>query len=200
MTSPAPPAPPASSASTRSRTTKRIALGTVGGAALVVVLLAAFFLAVPVDSGQQVMREGNEEDLRALVSVVLGSYGDLTALVTSAFGAVAFLVAFQHKDGQRLSDRAWGMLSAGIVCLTGALVLTLLGRELMLLMIARNAVELTLPALLVGRWATYICLIAAAVLVGFFAVEVAVTPAAEHPAPPPSTAPPTEAPVETTKA
>ena len=171
-------APRAGEPAPRARTTKRIAVGTVAGASLVMLLLVIFFFAIPVDSGLQIMREGNEEDLRAMVSVVLSSYGELTALVTSAFGAVAFLVAFQHKQGRGLSDRAWGMLSAGLVCLTGALVLTLLGREVMLLMIARNAVELTLPALLVGRWATYICLVAAAVLVGFFAVEVAVTPAA----------------------
>jgi len=69
---------------------------------------------------------------------------------------------------------AWGYLIAGIILLAGALILCFLGKEHLLVMTARNAIDFSLPALRFGRWAMYISLTSGSVLIGFFALEVAV--------------------------
>jgi len=117
-----------------------------------------------------------EADVHAVTETMLGVYADTVALLTTSFGAIAFLVAYQQKRSAVLSNRSWGLLSAGVIFLSGGLIICLASREVLLTMVAQNAVDLTLPALLYGRWVTYLCIVLAAICVGFFATEAASAP------------------------
>ena len=160
---------------------QRVILSTIVAAATVVVALWIWLSRWEQTSGQGLIADSPdggllEADVRAVTELMLGVYADTVALITTAFGAVAFLVAFQQQRSASLSHRAWGLLSAGVIFLAGGLIICLASREVLLTMVARNAVDLTLPALLYGRWSTYLCIVLAAVCVGFFAAEAASAP------------------------
>jgi dolichyl-phosphate-mannose--protein O-mannosyl transferase len=115
-------------------------------------------------------------EIREAATLLIESYRGLTDLATAAFGAVAFFVAYQQQRGVELSTWAWSLLGAALLLLFGALMFSLLGRELLVSMISANAVAIDAVALQVGRRAFYICFLVAAIAVGVFALDVALTP------------------------
>jgi hypothetical protein len=160
---------------------QRVIVGTIVGATVVVAALCLWLLLWEQTTGQAIIADSPdggllESDVRDVTNLMLGVYADAIRLVTTAFGAITFLVGYQQKRSAVLSHRAWGLFSAGVIFLTGALIICLMSREILLTMVAQNAVDLTLPALLYGRWATYLCMTLAAVCVGFFATEAASAP------------------------
>jgi hypothetical protein len=116
------------------------------------------------------------EQVREIVATMLDTYGALTQLISASFGAVAFLVAFQQQNRVPIVLRTWALLALGLAFLGGALMLSLLGSEALLVMIERNAVDLGAPALRYGRWATYALLLVAAAFLGLFALDVSASP------------------------
>lgn len=162
---------------------QRVITGTIVGAVIVVTALCLWLLLREQTTGQAIIADSPEgglleSDVREVTDLMLGVYADTIGLITTAFGAITFLVAYQQKRSAVLSHRAWGLFSAGVIFLTGALIICLASRETLLTMVAQNAVDLTLPALLYGRWTTYLCMVLAAVCVGFFATEAASAPEA----------------------
>lgn len=99
-------------------------------------------------------------------------YTNYTKLILTAFGVVGFIVSYQQKKDLVLSLRAWALIGSGVILLTGALILSILGQELLLKMIEQNVIDLSLQSLNFARWASYGCLILAAMLIGFFCMEV----------------------------
>jgi hypothetical protein len=114
------------------------------------------------------------DELLSVTKEVLQTYADLIQIVSASFAVVAFLIGYQQKRNVALSGRAWALLTTGIILLTGALLFCLIGREMLLTMMAQNSVDLSLARLLYTRWAAYGCLVGAGALVGFYAVEAAV--------------------------
>ena len=154
---------------------RRVAAWLVLIALTIVGLVVAMVLIAPgADSGTQVIREGEHsaEDVRDAAKLLIDSYGSLVSLVSAAFGVVAFLVTFQQGRGGRLSVRAWGLLLAAVVLLSGALILAFSGRETLLAMVTHNAVDITLPVLAISRWTSYACVVMAGALTVWFAMEV----------------------------
>jgi hypothetical protein len=141
--------------------------------ALVIVSLfvAAVLIAPGADAGVQLIREGNGEDVREAVKLLIDAYASLVALVSAAFGVIAFLVTFQQSRGGTLTARAFGILFAAVVLLVGALILAFVGRETLLSMVTHNAVDITWPVLSIARWASYACTVLAAALTVWFAME-----------------------------
>jgi hypothetical protein len=126
-----------------------------------------------VDVALQLWGESAEPgDVRDTVTMVLGTYGSLTQLITASFGAVALLIAFQQSNRLAIPVRGWILLVAGLGFLAGALMFALLGTETLLMMAERNAVALDAPALRYGRWALYGCFLLAATLIGLYALDL----------------------------
>jgi hypothetical protein len=122
------------------------------------------------------IRPGQAEDTREAVKILLDSYSALITLITAAFGATAFLISLQKDKASAVSSRAWKLLFVGVVFLLLALSLSLVGREQIMVMMTRNAVDLNLPSLTLVRWLSYACLTLATIFVMSFAFEVASPP------------------------
>lgn len=148
--------------------------GLIVGGVLVLLGIGVFLLRIRYEVGL-IAADDAPDQVRALTQMVLDGYDAIISLVTAAFGALAFLVTYQQNQTTQVTTRAWALLSLGLVFLTGALMLALLGREYIVLMLTRNAVELGIPMLSYGRWATYGCVTLAAVFISFFAVEAAIS-------------------------
>lgn len=161
---------PAEPVSGRKRT---IVVLATAGLAIVGVIVAMIVFAAGPDAGIQIIREGNADDIREAVKLLIDAYTSLVALISAAFAVVAFLVTFQQNRGDLLTARAWGMLICAVVLLTGGLILAFIGREILLTMIAHNAVDITLPILSISRWAIYGLAAVAAALIAYFALEMA---------------------------
>lgn len=144
--------------------------------AIVIFLLALFFIFTPVDSGLIVYQDSDTKQVQDILKTFLESYYKLTDFIIASFGGLSFLITYQAKNGANVTKRAWALFSGGSILLAGALILCFLGRELLLNMTARNAIDFSLPALKFGRWAMYICVTLAAMLIGFFALDVALAP------------------------
>jgi hypothetical protein len=110
------------------------------------------------------------------VKLTLDSYRDLIQVLSASFAIVPFLVGYQSKNRLEVSGDAWLRLSVGVLLLGTALLLALLGRERILTMLARDAVDLAANNLLALRWMSYTCLTLAAVLVSSYAVSAANSP------------------------
>ena len=154
---------------------RKIVLWATVTATVVLTAVAAMLLFSRADTGDQLIREGSVEDIREAAKILLDSYTSLITLVTAAFGAVAFLLTFQQTQGTIVTTRAWVILTVGVVLLTLALFLAFVGREELLIMVTRNAVDITLPVLSITRWLCYLCIVVAATMVSSFAVEVTVS-------------------------
>lgn len=113
------------------------------------------------------------EELRAASALMLDVYADLIKLIASAFAATAFLLTLRQKSRATITKSLWLLLYGGVVLLSIALFVCLASRERLLTSIAHNAVDLTLPMLLYGRWISYACLALAALCIGLFAVRAA---------------------------
>jgi len=146
----------------------------VSSGIVVIFLIGFFFIFIPVDSGLIVYEDSSTSQVQEILKIFLGEYSNLSDLILASFGAVSFLVTYQYKVGAILSNTAWAYLSAGIILMAGALILCFLGKEQLLTMAARNAIDFNLSALKFGRWAMYMSLTSGAVLIGFFALQVAV--------------------------
>jgi hypothetical protein len=156
------------------RAMRSIAGGLMLASAVGALLVGLFLLRTHYSVGYAAFDVDKMEDVRAIINLILSSYDNAISLATAGFGAIAFLVTFQQKQRTNVTNRAWALLGAGLVFLASALVLSLLGREVILLMITRNAVDLSVPMLTYGRWFGYSSIVLAAILVSFFAIEVTV--------------------------
>ena len=136
--------------------------------ALIVVLLVN-----PTQEGDPLMRGDPPAPLLEITKVTLDAYTDFIRLLTGSFAVVAFLVGFQGQRRARVPRLAWTELAAGVLLLACALLTTLLGRERILTMIARDAVSLSADSLLYMRWFSYVCFTVAALLVSAFAAATA---------------------------
>jgi hypothetical protein len=103
--------------------------------------------------------------------LTLESYGDLIQLLSASFAVVPFVIGYQSQRRAHVPAAAWFRLSVGVLLLGTALLLALLGRERILTMVARDAVNLGADNLLYLRWASYTSFTLAAVLVSSFAVS-----------------------------
>ena len=108
-----------------------------------------------------------------VVKLTLEGYRDLAQLLTASFAVVSFLVGYQSKNRLELPKQAWFRLSVGVFLLGVALLLTLMGQEKLLTMLARDAMALGSEALLYLRWGSYTAFCVAAVFVSTFAVSAA---------------------------
>jgi len=124
------------------------------------------------------------EPLAGALTIAQVFFSDFTALVTTAFGAVAFLVSVQQRNRIMPSTAAHVCLTLALAALTVALMLSLLGSEIVLTMIGNNAVDLSVAGLRIVRWSMYFSLMTAALFLGWFALELMTTtpaPAASAP-------------------
>jgi hypothetical protein len=158
----------------RARPTRVVAAGLILAGTIAALLVGVFLLRIQYSTGYAAFDTEKPDEVRAIISVMIASYDNTIGLVTAAFGAVAFLVAYQQKQRAVVTPMAWALLGAGLVFLTAGLILALFGREFIILMITRNAVELGIPMLNYGRWLSYSTIVLAAILISFFAIEVAV--------------------------
>jgi hypothetical protein len=136
--------------------------------------IGLFFVFIPQESGFLLYDTEKNEDIKYVLTLFLDYYTNITQLIISAFGAVAFLVTYQQSNKMVVSLGQWSLLSAGLIFMTGALIISFLSREVLLLMVNRNAMDFDLQALRYGRWIMYISIILAAVFIGYYAKEVAV--------------------------
>jgi hypothetical protein len=149
---------------------------TLGCLGIVTALLTIFFLLPGFYIGR-VLRESNDlGQLREDFKIMLDVYNNTITLVTTSFAVIAFLITYQQKKNLPVSKRAWALISGSVICLTGALLLSLFGRELLVKMIEDNHVEFDLMALKYSRWTTYGCIILTAILAGLFFIDVAISP------------------------
>jgi len=155
---------------------RKVVLLAVVMSAIVLLVLSAILLLSRANTGDQIIRQNNAEDLRDAVKILMDSYSGLITLVTASFGAVAFLITLQQTQAVKPTSRGWSLFAIGIVLLTLALGLAFVGREELLISLTRNAVDITLPALSLTRWLCYLCITLAAVLILSFAAEVAIAP------------------------
>jgi hypothetical protein len=128
------------------------------------------------DSGDVLIKKSEPEQSELLLHVTeltLDTYKDLLQLLGASFAVVSFLVGYQSRHRLELSRGAWVRFSAGVLLLGLAMLLTLLGREKILTMVARNAVDYGATSLLYLRWSSYTAFTVAAVLVSSFAVAAA---------------------------
>lgn len=117
------------------------------------------------------------EQLMEPIKLLMDANSALVQLATASFAAIAFLVTFTHERGVALGTQAWVLLAAALLFLLGALMSALLARETLLVMLSRNAISISdAPGLVYGRWGFYFFFVLAAMCIGFFAVEVAVSP------------------------
>ena len=126
------------------------------------------------------------EPLASALTIAQDFFSDFTALVTTAFGAVAFLVSVQQRNRIMPSTTAHVCLTLALAALTVALMLSLVGSEIVLTMIGNNAVDLSVAGLRIVRWSMYFSLMTAALFLGWFALELMTTtpaPVAPHAGP-----------------
>jgi hypothetical protein len=155
---------------------RQIFFGALLTATIVLLVLAAILLLTHQNSGDPVTKAGNTEDTREVVKILLDSYSTLITVATGSFAALAFLITLQQGHSGKLTNRGWVMFSMGVVALVFALLLAFVGREELLLMVTRNAFDANLPVLTLIRWLSYFCMIAAAILISSFALDVALNP------------------------
>ncbi len=148
--------------------TRLLVLLIVAVGALIVLLLVN-----PTEEGDPLMRGDPPAPLLEITKVTLDAYTDFIRLLAGSFAVVSFLVGFQMKRSARVPASAWTQLAAGVLLLACALLVTLLGRERILTMIARDAVSLSADSLLYLRWFSYVCFTVAALLVSAFAAATA---------------------------
>lgn len=146
----------------------------IAALAAIATFIGLFFVFIPQESGYLLYDTEKSEDIKYLLALFLDYYTSITQLIISAFGAVAFLVTYQQTNKMVVSLGQWSLLSAGLIFMTGALIISFLSREVLLLMVNRNAIDFDLQALRYGRWIMYISIILAAVFIGYYAKEVAV--------------------------
>jgi hypothetical protein len=151
---------------------RTILIWTLISTGIVLTLIIILFIYSDINYGDPIRETNNANDLRQDISLILGTYDYLVTLVISSFGLITFLVAFQQKSNILVSPRAWAFLCAAIILLIGAIVFCLFSREFLLLMVTRNAVDLSLKALTLGRWITYGCMVFAVIMMGFFTLEI----------------------------
>jgi hypothetical protein len=145
---------------------------TLLGISVAVLLLVI----LPVDDAGELVLRGNPDQSRLLIDLTrltLESYKDVLQLLVASFGVVSFVIGYQTQHRLELPKAAWTRLSVGVLLLAIALLLTLLGREKILTMLARDAVDLGAGSLLYLRWACYTAFAIAAVLVSSFGVAAA---------------------------
>lgn len=115
------------------------------------------------------------DPLAGALTIAQDFFSGFTALVTTAFGAVAFLVSVQQRNRITPSTTAHVCLTLALAALTVALMLSLLGSEIVLTMIGNNAVDLSVEGLRIVRWSMYFSLMLAALFLGWFALELMTT-------------------------
>jgi hypothetical protein len=153
-----------------------LAFGTIAGTLLILLLLLGV---VTRDTGAMVagplLYDQNGyggEPLALAVESAQNFYSAFTALVTTAFGALAFLVTLQQKRrGPRLSRGGAVCLAGALAMLVVALILSLLGSEILMKMLGNNAINLGLQALRLIRWSMYLSFVAAALFMTWFALD-----------------------------
>jgi hypothetical protein len=150
--------------------TRWLVLLVVAVAAVILVLLVN-----PTQEGDPLVRAEPPAPLLEVTKVTLDAYTDFIRLLAGSFAVVSFLVGFQSQRRARVPAAAWTQLAAGVLLLAFALLVTLLGRERILTMIARDAVSLSADSLLYMRWFSYVCFTVAAMLVSAFAAAAANT-------------------------
>jgi hypothetical protein len=148
---------------------------------VVLLLIGLYYIYSRVNSGFVVFDDNNPKEVQEILKLHLENYSKFIDFIVTSFGAVAFLITYQMKSGAIINSRSWALLMAGLVMLAGSLIFCFLGREQLLAMVAHNAIDFTLPGLRYGRWFSYICLVSAALLVGFFTLEVALSPKKDPP-------------------
>jgi hypothetical protein len=159
-------------------------LSAILGAVSVAILLLVI---VPRDDAGELVVRGDPAKSTVLLGVTqltLATYNELLQLLGASFGVVSFLINYHREQHLRLPPRVWARLSVGVLLLATALLLTLLGREKILTMLARDAVDLGTNSLLYLRWSSYTAFTLAAVLVSSFAVAAANAGAPDSTRPP----------------
>lgn len=156
--------------STRS-TRHRIMRVSICVVALLTTLLIAYAYLSQAGDGDRVRDVGATPGALETVSVMLSAYETLIQVITTAFGAVAFFLVYQRERGVTLRDDCWVYLYASLACLAGALLFGLGCYETLLVMLGRNAVDVSILALRFGRWIMYLALLGAVVFLGLFAIE-----------------------------
>jgi hypothetical protein len=157
-------------------TTDRVNARLLSAILAVVSIAILLLVIVPRDDAGELVIRGDLEKSRVVLDVTkltLDTYSELLQLLGASFGVVSFLVGYHRDQHLQLPARAWARLSIGVLLLATALLLTLLGREKILTMLARDAVDLGADSLLYLRWSSYTAFTLAAVLVSSFAVSAA---------------------------
>ena len=149
------------------RTRLLVLLVVAVGASILVLLVN------PTIEGDPLVRADPPAPLLDVTKVTLDAYNDFIQLLAGSFAVVSFLVGYQGKRAVHVPPVAWTELAAGVLLLACALLVTLLGRERILTMIARDAVSLSADSLLYMRWFSYVCFTVAALLVSAFAAATA---------------------------
>ncbi|MDJ1503545.1 hypothetical protein [Xanthocytophaga agilis] len=121
--------------------------------------------------GRRLFDQSSPEQVREIFNLYLDFYSSLTDIILTSFGAIAFLVTYQGKSEIIKAPKTLISLTTSIVCLSFALIANFLCKEVLLLMIQRNAVDFSLDTLNYGRWFIYSCLIIAILSVAFFIKE-----------------------------
>jgi hypothetical protein len=160
---------------------RKVLLATMAASGIAGVALLTLLFQSQTDAGDPVRAKDNIEDLREALKLLLDTQQNLTTLILGAFGATAFLVTLQTERRARVGGTSLALLFAGVVMLLAALILVLVGREILLSQVGRNAVDLSVRGLIVGRWIAYLCLVLAALLVGAYAIDVALVPPRRDP-------------------
>lgn len=144
-------------------------------ALLIVLALVSLVLARSEQWTGTVLFDANKVGPSNLIEAVkasIESYESLIKLVIATVGVVAFLVTYHKDRSVPLTRRAFALLAAAMIFLVGALFCALFGNELIFVMVGRNAIDLSLPALAVARRSLYLLLFLAAATIGLFALEV----------------------------
>jgi hypothetical protein len=142
--------------------------------AAVTIVIIALLRAADVEIADKLYGDHPMEGLKGALDLTLASYAELIKLTTLSFGGVAFLVSYQQKNGRHVSSSAWASLAVSMVFLIGAFLLALAGRERIVLMIAQNAVDLSLDFLAYARWVMYALTVIGLAFLGWFALHVTV--------------------------
>jgi TRAP-type C4-dicarboxylate transport system permease small subunit len=117
-----------------------------------------------------------DDDLLERVKLTVDAYARFAQLMGLTFGAAAFVVTYQRERRSVLPPTAWTFLALGLICFLGGLLLSLVGMESVLRMIAHNAVILDAPILEASRMVMYGLLVLGACCVGVFAVQAIFAP------------------------
>src|SRR5688572_11460043 len=96
----------------------------VAALATIATFIGLFFIFIPQESGFLLYDTEENEDIRYVLTLFLDYYTNITQLIISAFGAVAFLVTYQQTNKMVVSLGQWSLLSAGLIFMTGALIIS----------------------------------------------------------------------------